>query len=87
MAKQLVNPVERHVEKAIASVAAIVLIGVIARYFVMSPNQLEIGGSSAHRHAVYTGFRGSKYQVTFDFTWQKDPNDADKRINPGTVVH
>jgi len=44
MAKQLVGPFERHVEKAAVGVAAIILIGVIARYLVTSPNQIELGG-------------------------------------------
>ena len=46
MAKQLVNPVERHVEKAVLAVAGLLLIGVIARYLVTSPNQLSLGGES-----------------------------------------
>lgn len=44
MAKQLVNPVERHVEKAVLGVAGLLLIGVAAKYLVTSPNQLELGG-------------------------------------------
>ena len=44
MAKQLVGPVERHVEKAIVAIAGVVLIAVIAKYLVTSPNQLELGG-------------------------------------------
>lgn len=45
MAKQLVNPVERHVEKAVLAVAVLLLIGVIVRYLATSPNQLEVGGN------------------------------------------
>jgi hypothetical protein len=44
MAKQLVNPIERHVEKAILGVAVLLLIGVVVRYLVASPNQIEIRG-------------------------------------------
>ena len=44
MAKQLVSPVERHVEKAVVGIAGLILIGVIARYLVTSPNYLELGG-------------------------------------------
>ena len=40
MAKQLVNPLERHVEKAVVGVAGVILIGVIAQYVVSSPNRL-----------------------------------------------
>lgn len=44
MAKQVVNPIERHVEKALLGVAGIALIAVIVIYGVRSPNQVEIGG-------------------------------------------
>ena len=44
MAKQVVNPIERHVEKALLGLAGIALIAVIVMYVVRSPNQLEIGG-------------------------------------------
>lgn len=43
MAKQLVNPLERHVEKAVVGVAGLILIGVIARFVVTSPNKMELG--------------------------------------------
>lgn len=46
MAKQLVNPLERHVEKAVVGLAAILLLGVIARYLVTTPNQIELGGET-----------------------------------------
>ena len=45
MAKQLVNPVERHAEKAVLAVAILLLIGVVVRYLATSPNQLEVGGN------------------------------------------
>ena len=44
MAKQLVNPLEQHVEKAALGIAGALLIAVIARYLVTSPNQLDLGG-------------------------------------------
>lgn len=44
MAKQLVNPIERHIEKVIVAVAGLVLLGAIAKYLVTSPNQIELGG-------------------------------------------
>lgn len=44
MAKQLVGPVERHIEKGAVGIAGLLLIGVVARYLVTSPNQLELGG-------------------------------------------
>ena len=46
MAKQLVNPIERHVEKAVVGVAALLLIGVVAKFFLTSPNQMELGGET-----------------------------------------
>ncbi|MCH7632724.1 MAG: hypothetical protein IIB59_05885, partial [Planctomycetes bacterium] len=46
MAKQLVNPLERHVEKAVVGLAALLLLGVIARYLVTTPNQIELGGET-----------------------------------------
>lgn len=44
MAKQLVNPIERHVEKGIVGITGLLLIGAIVQYLVTSPNQLELGG-------------------------------------------
>ena len=52
MAKQLVSPVERHVEKVILGIVGIVLLGVIARYLVTSPNQIELGGEMVTPNAV-----------------------------------
>lgn len=43
MAKQVVNPIERHIEKGVLGVAGIALIGVIVMFGVRSPNQVEIG--------------------------------------------
>lgn len=45
MAKQLVSPVERHVEKAILAIAVVVLLGTVARYLVGSPNTVELDGT------------------------------------------
>ncbi len=44
MAKQLVNPFERHVEKAVLGIAGLALIYVVALYVVTTPNYLELGG-------------------------------------------
>lgn len=44
MAKQLVNPIERHVEKAVLGLTALALLGAIGLYLVSSPNQIELGG-------------------------------------------
>lgn len=44
MAKQLVSPIERHIEKVVVGIAAILLLGVIAKYLVTSPNQMEVDG-------------------------------------------
>ena len=54
MAKQLVNPIERHIEKAIVGVAGLVLLGAIARYLVTSPNQIDLGvhGQDPFEHRV-----------------------------------
>lgn len=46
MAKQLVNPIERHLEKGVLGVAGLVLIGVVAVYVVGSPNTIELGGET-----------------------------------------
>lgn len=43
MAKQLVNPIERHVEKAVLGLAGLTLVAVIALFLVTSPNQIELG--------------------------------------------
>ena len=44
MAKQVVGPLERHVEKAILALTGIGLIAVIAMYLVTSPNQIDLDG-------------------------------------------
>lgn len=46
MAKQLVNPIERHLEKGVLAVAGLLLIGVVVVYVVGSPNKLELGGET-----------------------------------------
>ena len=46
MAKQLVSPVERHVEKVILAIAVVVLLGTVARYLVASPNTVELDGAN-----------------------------------------
>lgn len=43
MAKQLVNPIERHVEKGVLGLAALLLIGAVGKYLASTPNQLELG--------------------------------------------
>lgn len=47
MAKQLVGPIERHVEKAVVGAAGLFLIGVLALYLVSSPNKVAIEGAGA----------------------------------------
>lgn len=44
MAKELVGPIERHAEKVLLGVVGLGLIGVIARFLVTSPNQIEVDG-------------------------------------------
>lgn len=46
MAKQLVNPFERHLEKGILAIAGLVLIGAVARYGVSTPNRAELSGET-----------------------------------------
>ena len=38
-----INPIEQHVEKLVLGVVAVVLLGVIAMQFVLSPNNVEVG--------------------------------------------
>jgi len=52
MAKQLVGPIERHVEKLVLGAGALVLIAVVGRYLVTSPNQLELDGEPLRPSAV-----------------------------------
>ena len=52
MAKQLVSPVERHVEKAVLGVAVVVLLGAVALYLVSSPNAVEVDGERVTPHTV-----------------------------------
>ncbi|MFQ5494017.1 MAG: hypothetical protein ACE5EX_01420 [Phycisphaerae bacterium] len=46
MAKQLVNPIERHAEKGVLGICGLVLIVAIARYLVVSPNKTELGSET-----------------------------------------
>jgi len=43
MAKQLVNPIERHVEKVVVAISATALLGAAALFLISSPNKLELG--------------------------------------------
>ncbi|MBI3835049.1 MAG: hypothetical protein HY287_12035 [Planctomycetes bacterium] len=43
MAKQLVNPIERHVEKLVLAITGLVLLYTIAFYLITTPNTLELG--------------------------------------------
>lgn len=44
MAKQLVNPFERHVDKGVLGLAGLLLIGAVVKFLITSPNQLDLGG-------------------------------------------
>lgn len=43
MAKQLVGPFERHIDKGVLGLTALLLVAVIAMYGVTTPNQVEFG--------------------------------------------
>ncbi len=43
MAKQPVNIIERHAEKAVLGICAVVLMGAAAMYLVSTPNKIELG--------------------------------------------
>ncbi|MBN4058911.1 hypothetical protein JYU10_00410 [bacterium AH-315-J04] len=45
MAKQLVGPLERHLEKAVVAVAGLLLVGAVGMYLITSPNQITINGT------------------------------------------
>lgn len=47
MAKQLVNPLERHVEKVVLGITGILFLGATAKYLVTSPNKVELGPAGA----------------------------------------
>ncbi len=46
MAKQLVNPIERHVEKGILGLSVLLLIAAVAMFLVTTPNQFELEGTN-----------------------------------------
>jgi hypothetical protein len=46
MAKQLVNPIERHAEKAVVAITALLLLGAVAKYVISTPNRMDLGGTS-----------------------------------------
>lgn len=52
MAKQLVSPVERHVEKVVLAIAVLVLLAAVARYLVSSPNVREVDGETVTPNTV-----------------------------------
>ncbi len=52
MAKQLVSPVERHVEKVVLGITAVLLIGVVAKFLITSPNQRVIDGVTVHPNTI-----------------------------------
>lgn len=52
MAKQLVNPLERHVEKGVLGIAVLLLLGVAAKFLVTSPNQIELGGEKVAPNTI-----------------------------------
>lgn len=54
MAKQMVGPLERHLEKAILAIAGVLLIGSVAVYLVSSPNEIELGGESVTPKTIDT---------------------------------
>lgn len=47
MAKQLVNPFERHIEKLVLGIAALILVGVLIKFVFSSPNKLPLGSEPA----------------------------------------
>ncbi len=42
MAKQLVSPIERHIEKVVLALVGVALLGTVAMYLVTSPNKIEV---------------------------------------------
>ncbi len=46
MAKQLVNPIERHVEKVVVAISAAALLGAAALFLITSPNKIDLGGTT-----------------------------------------
>ncbi len=47
MAKQLVNPFERHIEKLVLAIAGLLLIGVMVKFVFSSPNVVQLGQETA----------------------------------------
>jgi|CXWL01.1.fsa_nt_gi hypothetical protein len=47
MAKQLVNPFERHLEKLVLAIAGLLLIGVLVKFVFSSPNKILLGTEPA----------------------------------------
>jgi hypothetical protein len=52
LAKQLVNPIERHVEKAVLGLAGALLLGIVAKYVVTKPNSIELGGERMYPDTI-----------------------------------
>lgn len=52
MAKQLVNPIERHFEKGVVGLAALVLLYFVASYLIVSPTQMDLGGTTVTPNSI-----------------------------------
>jgi hypothetical protein len=76
MAKQLVSPIERHVDKAVLGLAVLALIGVIAQFFVTSPNRLEMRGERVTPRTIDEKVRQSAEGVRLRLRDASPPNLA-----------
>ena len=85
MAKQLVGPLERHVEKAIVGIAGLILIAVIAKYVVTAPNQLEVGGELVDPATVDKKVADKAAEVR-DRIANHDPEDETPELLYGEFV-
>ncbi|MCH7703845.1 MAG: hypothetical protein IIB61_01935 [Planctomycetes bacterium] len=81
MAKQLVGPVERHIDKAILGITGVIVIYVVAAYLITPAHQIEIGGQWVAPEVINE--QVAKYANSVrDVIRTKRPPEADNTDDP-----
>lgn len=82
MAKQLVSPIERHVDKAVLAITALVLIGVIGKFSISSPNKIELGSVRVSPAGIGQKVLDNAESVRSAVTTSRPPDmDVERRLD------
>ena len=81
MAKQLVGPVERHIDKAILGITGVLVIYVVAAYLITPAHQIEIGGQWVAPEVINEQVAKHANSVR-DLIRTKRPSEADDTDDP-----